>query len=123
MTNAIVPATVGTPSCASGPGAHTSTARVPAAITVLPSRIRSSRGRVRICSRRGRGGRLIASWLTGSTPSDIAGGPSMTRFTNRICTAVNGAPPAMPVTDATRKVSTKPSAVDSWNRANFTMLS
>ena len=47
----------------------------------------------------------------------------MTRLTNRICSAVNGAPPAMPVTDATRKVSTKPSAVDSWNRVNLTMLS
>ena len=65
----------------------------------------------------------MASGLTGSTPSDIAGGPSMTRLTNRICSAVNGAPPAMPVIEATRKVMTKPSAVDSWNRTNLTMLS
>ena len=47
----------------------------------------------------------------------------MTRLTNRICSAVNGAPPAMPVIEAIRKVSTKPSAVDSWNRTNLTMLS
>ena len=50
----------------------------------------------------------MASGLTGSTPSDIAGGPSMTRLTNRICSAVNGAPPAIPVIEATRKVMTKP---------------
>ena len=105
-----------------GPGAHTSTARVPAAITALASRIRSSRGRFRMRSSRGRGGRFIASALTGSTPIDIAGGPSMTRLTNRICSAVNGAPPAMPVSEATRNVSTKPSAVDTWKRVNLTML-
>ena len=92
-------------------------------MTALASRIRSSRGRVRMRSPAGRGGRRIASGLTGSTPSDIAGGPSMTRLTNRICSAVNGAPPAMPVIDATRNVITKPSAVDSWNRTNLTMLS
>jgi hypothetical protein len=74
-------------------------------------------------SRAGRGGRRIASGLTGSTPSDIAGGPSITRLTNRICKAVNGAPPAMPMSDATRKVITKPSEVDSWNRTKLTMLS
>ena len=65
----------------------------------------------------------MASGLTGSTPSDIAGGPSMTRLTNRICRAVNGAPPAMPVIDAARNVITKPRAVDSWNRTNLMMLS
>jgi hypothetical protein len=47
----------------------------------------------------------------------------MTRLTNRICTAVKGAPPATPVIDAARKVMTNPSAVDSWRRVNFTMLS
>ena len=52
-------------------------------------------------------GRRIASALTGSTPSDIAGGPSMTKLTKRICSAVKGAPPAMPVTDAVRNVRTK----------------
>lgn len=92
-------------------------------MTMLASRIRSSRGRVRMRSRAGRGGRCMASGLTGSTPSDIAGGPSMARLTNKICSAVNGAPPAIPVTEATRKVITKPIEVDNWNRTNLTMLS
>jgi hypothetical protein len=65
----------------------------------------------------------MASWLTGSTPSDIAGGPSITRLTNRICSVVNGTPPETPVSDATRNVITKPSAVDTWNHVNLTMLS
>src|SRR5215210_1353878 len=73
-------------------------------MTALASRIRTSRGRVRMRSWAGRGGRRMASGLTGSTPSDIAGGPSMTRLTNRICSAVNGAPPATPVIDAARNV-------------------
>ena len=47
----------------------------------------------------------------------------MTRLTNRICRAVNGAPPAIPVIEATRKVSTKPKAVETWKRVNLTMLS
>jgi hypothetical protein len=123
VAKAIVPDTVATPSAAAGPGAQTRTADVPVAMTALLSRIRSSRARVRIGSRGPRGGLFIASRLTGSTPSDIAGGPSMTRLTNRICRAVNGTPPAIPVTEATRKVSTKPRAVDSWKRVNFTMLS
>jgi hypothetical protein len=53
VTQAVVPATVGVPSVGSGPGAFASTARVPAAITALASRIRTSRGRVRIRSRAG----------------------------------------------------------------------
>ena len=81
-------------------------------MTALASRIRISRVRVRIRSPAGRGGRSIASGATGSTPSDMAGGPSMTRLTKRICSAVNGAPPAMPVTEATRNVRTKPRAVE-----------
>jgi len=57
----------------------------------------------------------------GSTPSDSAGGPSMMRLTQRICSAVNGEPLAMPATAAVRKTSTKPSAVVSWNLTNLTM--
>ena len=47
----------------------------------------------------------------------------MTRLTKRICSAVNGAPSAIPITEATRNVRTKPRAVETWNRVNFTMLS
>ena len=35
---------------------------------------------------------------------------------------MNGAPPAMPVSDAIRNVSTNPSAVDTWKRVKLTML-
>ncbi|CAM5307640.1 hypothetical protein SHIRM173S_03300 [Streptomyces hirsutus] len=123
VTKAIVPATVASPSFGSGPGAQISTASVPAAITVLASRMRVRRCLLRIRSSAGRGLRFIASGLTGSTPRDMAGGPSMTRLTNRICRAVNGAPPDSPVSEAIRKVATKPRAVETWNRVNFTMLS
>jgi hypothetical protein len=54
---------------------------------------------------------------------DIAGRPSITRLTNRIWRAVNGAPPARPVGELTRNVVTKPKAVETWKRTNSTMLS
>jgi hypothetical protein len=50
VTKAMVPATVGTPSLGSVPGAYANTTRVPAAMTALASRIRSRRGRVRMRS-------------------------------------------------------------------------
>ena len=122
VLKAIVPATVGVPASAAAPGAHSSTASVPSAITAADVPMAVHRGRVRIFSSFGRGRRLIASESPRSTPSAIAGGPSMMMFTHRIAMAVNGCPSDTPSAAVSRNSSAKPSVVLSWKRTNLTML-
>ena len=64
----------------------------------------------------------MTSPSAGSTPSAMAGGPSMMRFTHRMAMAVNGLPPAMPNAAVSRNSRAKPSVVLSWKRTNLTML-
>ncbi len=121
-SNAIVPATLAVPACAAPPGAHASSANVPAAMVAAEVSTATHRSPVRIRSPRGLGGCNIASPSAPSSPSAIAGGPSMMRFTQRMAIAVNGLPPATSSAAASRNTSAKPSVVLSWKRTNFTML-
>jgi hypothetical protein len=57
----------------------------------------------------------------GSTPSVMAGGPSMMMLIHSIWIAVNGA--GQPSSGAPSTVRMAPMLVESWKRTNLTMLS
>jgi hypothetical protein len=94
---------------------------VPSAMTTPDSSSRRNRSRSRIWAEGSRGGRSIVSGRAGSTPSAIAGGPSMMRFTHRIWIGVNGV--GSPSSRAPRIDRIAPMLVASWKRTNETMLS
>ena len=97
------------------------TATVPAAMTA-PARVMAARRRMpRMRSSGERGGRRITLPRGGSTPSAIAGGPSMMMLIHSSWIADIGA--GSPASTVTSSVRIAPMLVDSWNRTNVTMLS
>ena len=77
----------------------------------LEVRIARQRPVVRIFSLIGRGLRCITSASGSSSPSAIAGGPSMMMFTHRMAMAANGFPLAMSRSDDARKRRANPMVV------------
>ena len=96
------------------------TPSVPTAITEPARATWRSRRALRMRAPGRRGASSMARPLGGSTPSAMAGGPSMIRFTQRTWMAVKGT--GSPVTDAPMSVRMAPTLVDSWKRTKVTML-